>query len=195
MIFMEAEPQISVLLDFLKEIKPKTVLEVGCNFGKELNAISNVERYGIDKNPSGLNKVDGITLCALGEDIPFKDNYIDVVYSMGCLSHNEFPELILDEMLRVSKHYTILIEWVGTKTGKDYTNCKQNTWIHDYEKLTSLKGELCFNRKMVFGADLFHILVLRKFKTIKNVICKEKFNPLFSLRIGKFVLEGKKDVV
>ena len=185
---MTAEPQISLLLDFLKEIRPLSVCEIGCNWGRELNEIPGVIRYGIDKNRKGLEKVKGETICACAEGIPLKDSFIDVVYSMGCLSHIQNPVDVINEMFRISKSFVILLEWIGTKTGKDFTNCKQNSWIHDYERLVALKGEVCFNKKRVFGSDLFHIVVVRK-RREKKIFIENKKEPLFLVKIGKLELK------
>ena len=195
---MSAEPQISVLLDFIKEISPRSVLEVGCNSGRELNVIPGVRRYGVDKNPEGLSRVQGKTYCCDANKTPFKTSQIDLVYSMGCLGHNEDPLPILEEMFRVAKKYVVLVEWIGTRgSGGGYGNCKSNTWIHDYERLCSLKGELCFNRKMNFGADLFHVLVLRKKKptTTNRIVISEvpKEEYLFSIKLGKYIVGVKKN--
>lgn len=193
---MSAEPQIELLLDFLDEIKPESILEVGVGDGGELNAISDVhKKYGIDKDSSVLNKVDGTTIVADANNIPISDNFIDVVYSMGCLSHNEKTSCIINEMFRVSKNYVVLIEWIGTATsGKTFVNCKKNSWIHDYTRLVSLKGELCYDKKIVYGADLFHVLVLRKRYNImnKNVINEKKNNPFLQFKLGKFIFKVEK---
>ena len=189
--------ETEILVDFVQRLQPKKVLEVGCNTGKELSTIEHLTKtYGVDRNGE-LTKGKRNLLCAEGNNLPFNSNYFDFVYTDGCLSHNEYPEQILDEMLRVSREWILLIEWVGAKTGTSYSNCKQGiSWIHDYEKLVSTKNiKILFNRKVPIKADLFHVLLLRKDKKINVKIIertsKEKKESRFLIKLGKFRLEIK----
>ncbi len=170
-------PETSILLEFVKELKPKKTLEVGCNFGRELSLLKDLTRiYGVDKNPDRVKKakkVLGVNRIKVGEaqNIPYQNNYFDLVYTDGCLSHNESVSEILDELLRVSKNYVLNIEYVGTKLGPTgFGNCKKNTWVHDYEKLWATKDvQVCFSRKVVFGTDMFHVILVKKLKTLRKI--------------------------
>jgi len=102
---------------FLSDLDIKNVLEVGCNRGEQLNLLwlgnDNIEDfYGIDinehalwearkRNPN-LNHLKGSAL-----DIPFKDNYFDLVYTSGVLIHIHPDNLkqVMSEIYRVSKKY------------------------------------------------------------------------------------------
>jgi len=183
-------PETSILLEFVKELKPKKTLEVGCNFGRELILLKKLTKvYGLDKNFDRVKKAKeilGINRVKVGEarNIPYQNNYFDLVYTDGCLSHNENVSEILDELLRVSKKYVLNIEYVGTKLGPTgFGNCKKNTWVHDYEKLWATKDvQVCFSRKMVFGADLFHVMLIKKVRRKEKVIVmkpQKKENVLF----------------
>jgi SAM-dependent methyltransferase len=194
--------ETSILVDFVRELQPKNVLEVGCNYGRELKLLEGMTKIvGVDKDEEKVRQkiVPGIRL-GNGNNLPFISNFFSLVYTDGCLSHNEKPKKILSEMVRVSKNYVLLIEWIGTKTGTTFDNVKKHSWIHDYEKMISvLPVEVCFNRKMVFGADMFHVILLRKPVQPKNVINfttevkEDKF--CFSVKIGKYIIGVKKDVV
>jgi len=189
--------EVDILIDFVKKLSPRRTLEVGANFGRELSAISHLTKiHGIDKNIE-LTKGNKNISCAYGEEIPYKNDYFNLVYSDGCLSHNEVPEPILDEMIRVSKNHILLIEWIGSKTGTGYTNCKEGiSWIHDYEFLVSGKEiKILFNRKIPCRADLFHVLLLQKDKTKTRIVervevVREK-ESRFSIKLGKYKLEIK----
>ena len=191
--------ETDVLVEFVKEINPKSVLEVGCNYGRELKLLENTANlYGIDKSVRQINKArkylpTGTFTVANGSKIPYDDNTFDLVYTVGCLSHNEESKMgkILDELLRVSTGYVLTIEWVGTKTSPtSYGNCKENTWIHDYERLWAVKNvKVCFNRKVSVGADLFHVMLVRKGRIFKKVRDMQKKPPRFSLHVWKFKFE------
>lgn len=57
--------------------------------------------------------------------LPFKDNSFDVVLALDIIEHTESPEILLNELLRVSKEDgCIIIECL------DFDICKQN-WIND----------------------------------------------------------------
>jgi len=194
--------ETDVLVDFVKQIKPKAVLEVGCNYGRELKLLEDLTNvYGIDINEKQINKAQkyiptGTFTVANGLKIPYDDNTFDLVYTVGCLSHNKETKVegILDELLRTSTSYVLTIEWIGTKTSPTtYGNCKENTWVHDYEKLWALKNvKVCFNRKIPVGADLFHVMLVKKEKEkekFKKVLIMQKETPRFSFRWWKIKFE------
>ena len=191
--------ETDALVEFVKEINPKSVLEVGCNYGRELKLLKNTTNiYGIDKSAKQINKArkylpGGRFIVANALKIPYDNNTFDLVYTVGCLSHNKGEKIdkMLDELLRVSTGYVLTIEWVGAKTSPtSYGNCKENAWIHDYERLWAVKNvRVCFNRKVSVGADLFHVMLVRKGRIFKKVRDMQKESPRFSLRIWKFKFE------
>ena len=184
--------EAEILVDFVKRLHPKKTLEIGCNTGRELDFIKDLTKtYGVDKDEEKVKGKRNLK-CAEGSKVPWQNNFFDLVYTCGCLSHNSDPEPILEEMLRVSRKWVLLIEWIGTKTGTTYTNVKEGvSWIHDYEMLIVGRDvDVIFDRKIPVGADLFHVMLLRKEKR-KIVEVKEKIKellPVFCLRVGKYVL-------
>lgn len=195
---MSFGPETEILLRFVGELSPYRTLEVGCNYGKELKLLQPLTRvYGVDSNPEQIKKAKefiktGIFKVGHASDLPFSNNYFNLVYSDGCLSHNkENISKIIDEMLRVSKDYVLLIEYLGTKLSPNsYGNCKQNAWIHDYEKICATKKVIvCFSRQMPFGMDLFQVLLLKKLKRLVKEIVKivpKKEQEILSLNFWKF---------
>jgi SAM-dependent methyltransferase len=104
----------------LKGIVVEKILEVGCNRGHNLIAISycgQYDLYGIDINPySILVARDNREInFAWGNifDILYKDNYFDLVMIVGVLIHIN-PEKLkeaITEVLRVSKKYFLMMEY------------------------------------------------------------------------------------
>lgn len=104
----------------LKDIEVEKILEVGCNRGHNLVAVSycgQYDLYGIDINPYSIvvardNKEISF---AVGNiyDILYKDNFFDLVMTIGVLIHLE-PNTLKDaikEILRVSKKYFLMMEY------------------------------------------------------------------------------------
>jgi len=104
----------------LKGIEVEKILEVGCNRGHNLIAISycgQYDLYGIDINPYSIlvardNKEINFALGNIS-DILYKDNYFDLVMIVGVLIHIN-PENLKEaiaEVLRVSKKYFLMMEY------------------------------------------------------------------------------------
>lgn len=91
------------------KITDKTkILEIGCGPDGMINYIEGGEKYGLDplmdyftKNFKMSDKVKWIK--AMGEHIPFEDNYFDVVVSTNVLDHVFNPDSFLKEIRRTLK--------------------------------------------------------------------------------------------
>ena len=104
----------------LKGIEVEKILEVGCNRGHNLIAISycgQYDLYGIDINPYSIliardNKEINFTVGNIS-DILYKDNYFDLVMLVGVLIHINPDKLkeAIAEVLRVSKKYFLMLEY------------------------------------------------------------------------------------
>jgi len=98
-------------INFRENLK---VLDVGCKHGRLLFKLApflnNYEFHGLDINPDHIkkneanNKFNNITFqCAPAEDMPYSNEYFDIVVCTNALHH--FPQRVraLDEMHRVLK--------------------------------------------------------------------------------------------
>jgi pseudaminic acid biosynthesis-associated methylase len=133
---------------FLSGLDIKNVLEVGCNRGEQLNLLwlkdENIEdAYGIDintyalkearKNNLHLNFLKGSAL-----DIPFKDNYFDMVYTSGVLIHIHPDDLkqVISEIYRVSKQYIWGFEYFDIECKEiNYRGERGFLWKRNYRQL------------------------------------------------------------
>jgi SAM-dependent methyltransferase len=114
------ERMIPFYSKILKDINVKRILEVGCNRGHNLVALSYVQEldlYGIDINPYSIllareNKDISFNLGDIF-DILYKDSYFDLVLSSGVLIHIPPSRLTeaLSEVMRVSKRYFLMLEY------------------------------------------------------------------------------------
>jgi pseudaminic acid biosynthesis-associated methylase len=132
--------------EFISKFKKDTsILEIGCNIGKQLdilekNGFNNL--WGIDINKKALkiakenkswNLVEGSAF-----DIPFKDNFFELVFTSGVLIHIHPNDLnkIMDEMYRVSKKYIWCFEYFSEEcTEIEYRGNKNKLWKNNFIKL------------------------------------------------------------
>ena len=105
------EPFIHSVAQFNKH-KGKNVLEIGVGAGTDhLNwAKSKVDLYGVDLTDRAIETTrQHLSLYGLesnlqrtdAEDLPFEDNFFDLVYSWGVIHHSENIEKIINEISRV----------------------------------------------------------------------------------------------
>ncbi len=165
--------------EILKELpKDLKILEVGSNVGYQLASLKRygfTKLFGIEIQRECVDKSkklwDGIDIIyGSGFDIPYKDNFFDLVFTNNVLIHispNDI-DLVLDEMYRVSAKYIYGFEYFSENYETvEYRNHKDLLWKTDFESL-----------------------FLKKFKNIKSVFNK-KYNCLnFEGNIDKaYILE------
>ncbi|HEX9998451.1 MAG TPA: pseudaminic acid biosynthesis-associated methylase [Abditibacterium sp.] len=112
----------------VQKCAPERVLEVGCNVGANLRPLSEQvpqhSLYGIDINETALShlrrgELSGVnSLWASARDLPFKDEYFDLVFTMGVLIHQPEASLpfVMSEIVRCSKRYVLCGEYADENT-------------------------------------------------------------------------------
>lgn len=111
----------------LAEFPAQRVLEVGCNLGGNLQHLAAQlppeHVYGIDINQKALAElhrtVPGVNaLYSPAREIPFRDRWFDLVFTMGVLIHQ--PEstlpLVMAEIVRCSRRYVLCGEYFAEST-------------------------------------------------------------------------------
>lgn len=95
-------------------VSGKKVLEVGCGLGADTRLFSKLGAYitsmDLSKNNAFLTKkglglldLNGNVACGDAENIPFKNNSFDIVYSFGVLHHTPKTQEAINELHRVLK--------------------------------------------------------------------------------------------
>src|SRR3546814_8043239 len=101
---------------------PQSVLEVGCNIGRNLLALRHFvpELHGIEPNPRacaiarGLPELTGARIAeGDGFALPYGDASVDLVFTSGVLIHVAPDDLgrMVDEVVRVARRYVLCIEY------------------------------------------------------------------------------------
>ena len=99
------------------QISAETILDVGCGEGMVLKSleshIQNRNCFAIDIDPNEIaDAKKNIPFCTLSVgtayQIPFEDDFADLVICSEVLEHLETPEVALSEIHRVSNKYAIL---------------------------------------------------------------------------------------
>lgn len=126
--------------DLPEDIK---ILEVGCNIGLQLIFLQRMgfkNLYGIELSAYATEKskefTKGINIInASGFDIPYKDNYFDVVCTNGVLIHiaPDDHKKIMSEIFRCSKKYIWGFEYFSEKiTNINYRDNENFLWKGDF---------------------------------------------------------------
>lgn len=118
----EGQPARTRRLEWVAErlagYEPRSILEVGCGYGKLLRALRrrvDVPMVGVDFSPTQLGHARGYLgadagvglMLASGDRLPFPDGSFDMVVTSAVILHNPPPvaERIRREILRVARRY------------------------------------------------------------------------------------------
>jgi len=123
-----------------------SILEVGANIGNQLSSLFRVgykNLYGIEIQKDAINYAHQSLpyidiIYGLAQDIPFKENYFDAVFTNNVLIHisPENINSVMEEIYRTSKKYIFGFEYFSDDfTEINYRQKKGLLWKADYCKL------------------------------------------------------------
>jgi ubiquinone/menaquinone biosynthesis C-methylase UbiE len=144
------------------------ILDLGCGDGRIAKQVFNRQiDYGLDISKSALNSarqnnIYKKLILAPAENIPLKDNSIDLVFSNCTLEHIKNLKIVLKEISRVLKPGGILTFTVPSQFYTEYNVCTKIK----YKPLTIFYGWLR-NKKL----NHFHLYSLNQWKNLL-----EKYN-------------------
>ncbi|HKZ42278.1 MAG TPA: class I SAM-dependent methyltransferase [Candidatus Hodarchaeales archaeon] len=154
----------------LKEQNPKTILEVGCGFGRNIRFIA--ENYPLNKDTGSDQRLEivgadfsdsmltsaGRFLKGLDQsrlkittkktdvtNLPFKESSFDTVLSHGVLMHIKPDDIkkAVAEMVRVARKYIILIEQNDNSMplkNRSFQKMNYFSYAYPYKKLLTDQG-------------------------------------------------------
>jgi len=121
------DPRQAFWAGIVERCQPTSVLEVGCNLGGNLRWLAGpvpAQRvFGIDINAKALRQaqqdIPGITtICCPARDLPLRDRWFDLAFTMGVLIHQ--PEatlpLVMAEIVRCSRRFVLCGEYFAEQT-------------------------------------------------------------------------------
>lgn len=126
--------------------RPQRVLEVGVNVGGNLRWIAPEltpgNAYGVDINRHALDLIhdyvpDANVLVSSVTDLPFKDDFFDLVFSVGVLVAvpDDGVGAAMAEMARCSSRYVLFLEMYAPElTVIDHREIHRGLFKRDYEK-------------------------------------------------------------
>lgn len=165
--------------EFLSKLdRSAKILEVGCNAGVQLMILQKMgfkNLYGIEINQNTVNKARLLTkdvnfVQGNALDLPFKNNYFDLVFTCGVLMHIS-PENIkkaMSEIYRCSNKYILGCEGYAEKeTPVVYRGNKNMIWDRNIPKMY---------------IDYFGGLKLIKEKPVKYKTKKGEIDLIFLLK-------------
>ena len=142
------DPRRTFFMELFYKCQIGNVLEVGCNTGMNLDLIAQAlpsEHYawGCDVNRRALNtlhirhkELNGVY--ASGFDLPFRDDYFDLVFTCGVLIHQkpEEVETMMQEIIRVSGRYVLAMEYDSPQFEEiPYSNQKESLFKGPYGEI------------------------------------------------------------
>lgn len=152
--------------DTLAEFPIERVLEVGCNVGANLRWIadalepSNV--FGVDINPTALEgirtRMPGVnSVWAKARELPFRDRWFDLVFTVGVLIHQppDALPLVMAEIVRCSRRYVLCGEYYAENLVEvPYRGEQGALFKRDYGRLyLELFPELTLRKQGFLGKD------------------------------------------
>lgn len=152
--------------EVLQTTRPGRVLEVGCNVGGNLrhvvNHLDEAAVYGVDVNRKALGELrrrhPGVNAVeSPGRELPFRDLWFDLVFTMGVLIHQ--PEstlpLVMAEMVRTSRRWVLCGEYFADSTVEvAYRGHEGALFRRDYGRLfTELFPQLSTHSSGFLGKD------------------------------------------
>tara|TARA_Y100000739_G_scaffold228269_1_gene239649 strand:- start:625 stop:1269 length:645 start_codon:yes stop_codon:yes gene_type:complete len=157
--------------------KDSYILEVGSNIGNQLSSLSRVgykNLYGIEIQRDAINyaheKIPSLDIIyGQAQDIPFKDNYFDAVFTNNVLIHISPKNIkdVMGEIYRSSKKYIFGFEYFAEEFLE--INYRQNDdllwkanycklFIENFPDLKIIKKEIFIPKDEPENKDQFYIL-------------------------------------
>src|SRR3989338_5000301 len=132
--------------DFLVKLQVGNILEVGCNAGNQLRLMQKHgfdNLHGLELQSYAVRRAKELTqdiniIQGSAFDLPFKDNYFDLVFTSGVLIHINPKDLkkVMAEIYRVSKKYIWGFEYFSEKhQAINYRGNVDYLWKGDFAKM------------------------------------------------------------
>lgn len=152
--------------EILQATQPRRVLEIGCNIGANLTwvveSVPPGEVYGIDVNAKALaqlrRRLDVNAVQSVARDLPFRDRWFDLTFTMGVLIHqppDQLP-LVMSEIVRCSRRWVLCGEYFAEEpTEVPYRGQSGALFKRDFGGMyQKLFPELVLRKQGFLGRDI-----------------------------------------
>lgn len=142
--------------DLHQRLQPRRVLEVGCNVGGNLQwlapRMAPGSVYGVDVNAVAIQAIreqlpSVNAVWSPARELPFRDRWFDLVFTMGVLIHQpeESLPLVMSEMVRCSDRFVLCGEYFAAEPAEvGYRGQEGALFRRDYGRLfREMFPELC----------------------------------------------------
>lgn len=148
----------------LDELKPRSVLEVGCNRGGNLRWLAGAVPFtqGLDINESALRRMREFVpgaraVLGSARSLPFTDRSFDLVFTAGVLIHQSSAALplVMREVVRASARFVLAAEYYSPEVVEvPYRGERGALFKRDYGRLyLDACPELTLHSTGSLGAD------------------------------------------
>ena len=148
----EGQRNENIFLEKIDEFKPKSIIDIGCGYGRYLKVISknfpNIRLVGIDISSSQIKyarkyceNYSNIEFFEIdGKHIPYEKNSFDMSITYGCLQHVRHRDLnyFFTQIKSITKQYSILIEYDKPYR---YNPMKNKYWHYNHNYNNLFKNE------------------------------------------------------
>jgi spore coat polysaccharide biosynthesis protein SpsF len=152
--------------ELLAEFPARRVLEVGCNLGGNLLNLAQIlapaDVFGVDVNEKALQLLrtgaPGVNAVrAPARELPFRDRWFDLVFTMGVLIHQppESLPIVMSEIVRCSRRFVLCGEYFAPEpTEVPYRDQSAALFKRDFGGLyQQLFPELRLRKRWFLGRD------------------------------------------
>ena len=141
----QSDMVVKTIQQLMSTAEIKSVLEFGCNVGRNLNCIRNkisdLNILGVDVNEAAVDagrQHFKLPLRVGGEEalVAIPTNGYDIVFTVSVLDHIPEVEQVLKELLRICNRYFICIEpWNGENMNAHKHAAREYSYFWDYPTL------------------------------------------------------------
>lgn len=143
------------IFDF--DVTNKKILDVGCGDGTDLKKIADQGAipYGIDPSEEfvqmakNINK-NGVIRKGIGEDVPFSDNFFDIVVSKWAIQTSPDVKKIFSEIARVLKKDGIFIALI------------KHPWMQQLEKVRDYGNNADYYEQKIVTSNIYEGKIVLK---------------------------------
>jgi len=161
------------------------ILQIGCGPDDVIHHFGEGKLYGIDPlmkdyNQMGILKKDNVkNIKGVGENLPFEDNFFDLIIINNVLDHCQNPKKVLEEINRCLKKEGVLYTETNVRPKLLYPFLKMVWWT----KISTAKG----HPYLFLPKSLRKLIQSCNFEILEEHPNKQKFKLRYFLRLRDFV--------